>query len=118
MLGQYLERADYNQDVDEPTELLKYNSVDLEDVTSCLRSCANTSHVLVIDGINENPENEQPALLRAFTCISRGGANKLFLTSRNSMSDSMKRIFEKLLIVSTDFPEACPSISTYHRYLC
>ena len=95
--------------------ILEYSQVEFESLTSFYKSAIGTKpHLIVLDGVDECPEQEQVAILRALSALIRPTLRlKIFVTSRESLHKVIRKELTINHHVSTRNKEAEAAIASY-----
>ena len=113
LLRQYLEATDFDLATEKQlSSLLKYSTIDLHDLITSYSTLIGRPHLMIIDGVDDCPEPEQIALLKALAQLSSVKKIKIFLTTRDSMYQSINELLS-FHHLSTDSPIAQPSLLAY-----
>ena len=98
LIRQSLERHGLNDQLfQDLVSILEYSQVEFESLISFYESAIGTKpHLIVLDGVDECPEQEQVAILKALSVFIQSTArSKVFLTSR----ESLRKIISKELTI-------------------
>ena len=116
LLRQYLDAIGYNPETEKKlTRLLSFSAVDLEDLVQFFKDVVAKTLFVVIDGLDECPEEQQSSALDALKSLASTDSKllRILVASRYSLKRQIELRWSHFYHVSTECLAAKPCVSEY-----